>query len=58
MPLPALANRTPREMVQRPEGREQVEALLQDAEQHDIGLPGAMVKTIFNAVRLQLGLTT
>lgn len=58
MPLPALANRTPREMVQRPEGREQVEALLQDAEQHDIGLPAATRKTIFDTVRLQLGLTT
>ncbi|MGA0587807.1 SEC-C metal-binding domain-containing protein [Dyella sp. KRB-257] len=58
LPLPALANRTPREMVQSPDGREQVEALLQDAEQHDLGLPAATRKTIFDAIRLQLGLRT
>lgn len=58
MPLPALGNRTPRDMVKNPTGRKQVEALLQEAEQHDLGLPAATRKTIFDAVRLQLNLTT
>jgi Predicted metal-binding protein related to the C-terminal domain of SecA len=58
MPLPALGNRTPRDMAESPVGREQVEALLQEAEHHDLGLPAATRKTIFDAVRLQLGLQT
>ncbi len=56
MPLPALGNRTPRDTAQTPLGREQVEALLREAEQHNPDLPAAVRKTIFDAVRLQLGL--
>ncbi|TAL86381.1 MAG: DUF2384 domain-containing protein, partial [Rhodanobacter sp.] len=56
MPLPALGNRTPREVVQTLAGREQVAALLIDAERHDQGLPTTIHKSIFDAVRRELGL--
>lgn len=58
MPLPALANCSPRDAVNSPAGCEKVEALLLEAEQHDLNLPAATRKIIFDTVRLQLGLET
>src|SRR5574337_50651 len=56
MPLPALGNRTPREVVQTAAGREQVAALLFDAERYDQGLPATLHKSIFDPARRELGL--
>lgn len=54
--LPMLDNRTPRHVVQTPDGRKQVQALLQDAESHAVGLSSAARKPIFDDIRQQLGL--
>lgn len=56
VPLPALGNRTPREVVQTAAGREQVAALLFDAERYDQGLPATLHKSIFDPARRELGL--
>lgn len=55
-PLPALGNRTPREVVESTDGREQVEALLQGAEQQGLELSASLRKEVFDAVRVRLGL--
>lgn len=55
-PLPALGNRTPREVVESADGREQVEALLQGAEQQGLELSASLRKEVFDAVRVRLGL--
>ena len=56
MPIAALGQRTPRQVLATADGREQVEALLQGAEQHDPGLPATTRKAIFDTVRAELGL--
>ncbi|HET7932425.1 MAG TPA: hypothetical protein VFL63_13680 [Rhodanobacteraceae bacterium] len=56
-PLPALDGCSPRETATNPDGREQVAAMLQEAEGHNIGLPASVRKAIFDSVRLQLNLT-
>ncbi|MDN5924659.1 MAG: MbcA/ParS/Xre antitoxin family protein, partial [Xanthomonadales bacterium] len=55
-PLPALDGRTPRQVATTPEGREQVEALVQGAERHDLALDPTARAAIFHDVRIQLGL--
>lgn len=57
-PLPALGDHTPRHVAQTPDGREQVEALLQDAQNHVPQLSAATRETIFDDIRQQLGLKT
>lgn len=54
--LPSLDGKTPRDAVLTPDGREQVEALLLDAEKMDLGLTESNRETIFEDVRRQLGL--
>lgn len=53
--LPALDNRTPREAVADPDGREQVEALLRDMELRGSAVPGASTDQ-FQRLRQRLGL--
>lgn len=54
MPIPMLDDRTPREVACTPDGLEQVEALLEGAENIDMGLPAATRKAIFDDIREQL----
>lgn len=56
MPIKVLGQRTPRQAVATVDGREQVMALLHDAERRDIGLPSAENKAVIDAVRTELGL--
>jgi len=55
-PIPALGQRTPRQVATTSDGREQVTALLHDAERQDIGLSAASRKQVFDAVRAEIGL--
>lgn len=56
-PLPILDERTPREVATTADGREQVEALVQGAEQIELGLPASVRQAIFDDIRQQLHLT-
>ena len=54
--IPALGNRAPLQAVKDPDGREMVEALLTEVEQHNDPKRLAGYKPDFNAIRRQLGL--
>ncbi|HYU15681.1 MAG TPA: DUF1841 family protein [Candidatus Acidoferrum sp.] len=55
-PLPVLAGRSPRQVARRVAGRAQVEALLKDAENHTVGMPGGDTVD-FAGMRRELGLS-
>jgi hypothetical protein len=57
-PLPILDDRTPREVAKTADGREQVESLVQGAEQIELGLPASVRQAIFDNIRQQLRLTS
>ncbi|MBI4194079.1 MAG: SEC-C domain-containing protein [Betaproteobacteria bacterium] len=55
-PIPALGGRTPREAMQDPDGREMVEALVQQAERHGRAMQPPMDESIIRDLRARLGL--
>ena len=56
IPLPALNGRTPLDAVKDADGREMVEALLNQFEGDEVAMPVATHPEVFSSLRARLGL--
>jgi hypothetical protein len=55
-PLPALNGRTPLDAVKDPDGREMVEALINQFERDVVAMPVSTLPEVFSNLRARLGL--